>query len=59
MKREIKGFDKAYKNMLAVEKMNQISKRATDRKVKSLAAQGVDPAVARAMYKAMKGAKVR
>lgn len=59
MKTEIKGFNKAYKSMLAVEKMKQIDRRATDRKVKNLVAQGVDPVVARAMYKAMKDAKVR
>lgn len=59
MKKEIKGFDKAYKNMLAIEKVNQLNRRATDRKVKNLVAQGIDPAVARTMYKAMKGAKVR
>lgn len=57
--KEIKGFDKAYRNMLAIDTMNKIGKRTTNRKVKELTSQGIDPAVARAMYKAMKGAKVK
>ena len=39
---EIKGFNEAYKAMLAKETVKKIHKKHTDNRVKELIAQGVD-----------------
>ena len=46
---EIKGFDKAYNNMLAQETMKNIHKRAIARIVKELMDEGVDKETAKVM----------
>ena len=46
---EIKGFDNAYNNMLASEKVKELNKRATKRRITELVAQGVDLEVAKVM----------
>ena len=46
---EIKGFNEAYKAMLAKETVKNIHKKHTDNRVKELIAQGVDKEIAKVM----------
>ena len=46
---EIKGFNEAYKAMLAKETVKKIHKKHTDNRVKELIAQGVDKEIAKVM----------
>ena len=46
---EIKGFNEAYKAMLAKETVEKIHKKHTDNRVKELIAQGVDKEIAKVM----------
>lgn len=46
---EIKGFNEAYKAMLAKETVKKIQKKHTDNRVKELIAQGVDKEIAKVM----------
>lgn len=46
---EIKGFDKAYNNMLAQETMKNIHKRAIARRIRELMDEGVDKETAKVM----------
>ena len=46
---EIKGFNEAYKAMLAKETVKKILKKHTDNRVKELIAQGVDKEIAKVM----------
>lgn len=46
---EIKGFNEAYKAMLAKETVKKIYKKHTDNRVKELIAQGVDKEIAKVM----------
>ena len=46
---EIKGFNEAYKAMLAKEAFKKIHKKHTDNRVKELIAQGVDKEIAKVM----------
>ena len=46
---EIKGFNEAYKAMLAKETFKKIHKKHTDNRVKELIAQGVDKEIAKVM----------
>lgn len=55
---EIKGFDMAYKNMLAERTMKRIANNAYHRRVKQLIDEGVSPAIAKVMAKSMQEARV-
>ena len=46
---EIKGFNEAYKAMLAKETVKKKKKKHTDNRVKELIAQGVDKEIAKVM----------
>ena len=46
---EIKGFNEAYKAMLAKETVKKIHKKHTDNRVKELIAQGDDKEIAKVM----------
>lgn len=46
---EIKGFNEAYKAMLAKKTVKKIHKKHTDNRVKELIAQGVDKEIAKVM----------
>lgn len=55
---EIKGFDRAYKNMIAERTMKRIANNAYHRRVKQLIDEGVSPAIAKVMAKSMQEARV-
>lgn len=49
---EIKGFDKAYNNMLAQEAVKRVHKNHISKRVAELVAEGIDKEIARVMAKA-------
>lgn len=46
---EIKGFEKAHKNMLAARKIKEIHKKSVQRRTKELIEEGVDRDTAKVM----------
>ena len=46
---EIKGFNEAYNNMLAIEAMKKIKKQTIKRRIKELIEQGVEKDIAKAV----------
>ena len=46
---EIKGFNEAYNNMLAIEAMKKIKKQTIKRRIKELIEQGVEKDIAKVM----------
>ena len=46
---EIKGFNEAYNNMLAIEAMKKIKKQTIQRRIKELIEQGVEKDIAKVM----------
>ena len=46
---EIKGFNEAYNNMLAIEAMKKIKKLALKRRIAELTEQGIDKETAKVM----------
>ncbi|WP_158572535.1 hypothetical protein [Agathobacter rectalis] len=46
---EIKGFNEAYNNMLAIETMKKIKKQALKRRIAELTEQGIDKETAKVM----------
>ena len=46
---EIKGFNEAYNNMLAIEAMKKIKKQTIQRRIRELIEQGVEKDIAKVM----------
>lgn len=51
MAKEIKGFNKAYKNAIRIESARKYLNKTTNRRVNELVKQGIDREVAKVMVK--------